>query len=294
MSVASLGGAPSRSARTLSTKNASPFGKVTDSASYMAEPIGSSRSHQRRVVAPRPKRRSRGVMLRSRGVALLAMLYLRHYEWTLLTLMSIARERLTPEESRAAALEAARALLLESGPQAVTLKAVAARIGKTHANLLHHFGSAAGLQSQLYRSIAEHVPAAIRVGGEGARHGGAEAGERARRGEADPREIVDRTFEAFDREGAGALAAWMILSGNRDALDPVLEAIHGLVNRLREGHEDRPVPELTLWLVLAALGDSLLGEPMARALGLPPEKARELATRQLIAASGLAEPGPRS
>lgn len=37
-----------------------------------------------------------------------------------------------------AALEAARGLLVETGPQAVTLKAVAGRIGRTHANLLHH------------------------------------------------------------------------------------------------------------------------------------------------------------
>jgi AcrR family transcriptional regulator len=186
--------------------------------------------------------------------------------------MSIARERLTPEESRAAALEAARALLLEAGPQAVTLKAVGARIGKTHANLLHHFGSAAGLQAELARHIAGHVTAAI-----------AAAVARARQGEADPREIVDRTFDAFDKEGAGALAAWMILSGNRDALHPVLEAIHGLVDQLRQGHEDRSVQETTLWLVLAALGDSLLGGPMAEALGLPRDKARELATRYLLA-----------
>ena len=54
--------------------------------------------------------------------------------------MSIARRRLSPEESRDNALEAARALLIEAGPQAVTLKAVAARIGRTHANVLHHFG----------------------------------------------------------------------------------------------------------------------------------------------------------
>ena len=62
--------------------------------------------------------------------------------------MSIVRERLSPGESRAAAIEAARRLLIHSGPQAVTLKAVAAEVGKTHANLLHHFGSAAGLQAE--------------------------------------------------------------------------------------------------------------------------------------------------
>jgi AcrR family transcriptional regulator len=186
--------------------------------------------------------------------------------------MSIARERLSPEDSRAAALEAARALLLEDGPQAVTLKAVGARMGKTHANLLHHFGSAAGLQSELARHISDRVTAVI-----------ASVVERARQGEADPREIVDKTFEAFDQEGAGALAAWMILSGNREALNPVLAAIHRLVDQLRKDHEDRPVEETTLWLVLAALGDSLLGAAMAEALGLPREKAREIATRQLLA-----------
>ena len=189
--------------------------------------------------------------------------------------MSIARERLTPAESRAAALEAARRLLIEQGPQAVTLKAVAAEIGKTHANLLHHFGSAAGLQSELARSMAVQVTASI-----------AQTVELARQGQADAREIVDRTFDAFGRQGAGALAAWMILSGNRDALDPILESIHHLVDKLGRGHEDRPVHETTLWLVLAALGDSLLGAAMADALGLPRDKARALAREQLIAGAG--------
>jgi AcrR family transcriptional regulator len=198
----------------------------------------------------------------------------------LLTPMSIGRTRLTQEESRAAALQAARTLLIEEGPQAVTLKAVAGRIGRTHANLLHHFGSAAGLQAALARDLAERVTAHI-----------GEAVERARQGEADPREIVDRTFDAFGREGAGALAAWMILSGNRDALNPVLEAIHGLVDRLGHGHENRPVHETTLWLVLAALGDSLLGAPMAGALGLPPERARELARAHLLSTLGVAGEG---
>ena len=181
------------------------------------------------------------------------------------------RSRLSPLESRAAALDAARALLLEAGPQAVTLKAVAARMGRTHANLLHHFGSAAGLQAALAKDIGERVTAAI-----------GRSVALAREGKADPREIVEGAFDAFDTEGAGQLAAWMILSGNRDALDPVLDAIHRLVDELVVGHEDRPVADTTLWLVLAALGDSLLGAAMAGALGLPRERARQLATRQLL------------
>ncbi len=188
--------------------------------------------------------------------------------------MNAPRRRLTPNESRAAAIAAARELLLEAGPQAVTLKAVADRIGRTHANVLHHFGSAAGLQSELARSISESVTAGI-----------AEAVVRARHGETDPREIVDKTFDAFGREGAGALAAWLILMGDKDALRPVLDAIHKLVDELGEGHGDRPVHETTLWLVIAALGDSLLGGLMADSLGLPRDTARKVARHHLIAST---------
>jgi len=188
--------------------------------------------------------------------------------------MSIVRRRLSPVESRDAALEAARALLTESGPQAVTLKAVAARIGRTHANLLHHFGSAAGLQKALIASMATSIVG--RIG---------DAVLRSRAGDQNPSEVVDLTFDAFGKGGAGALASWMILSGNEDALDPILTAIHNLVDELVESHdaEQLPLHEETLQLVLMALGDALLGGPMAKALGLPREKARELATRTLLA-----------
>ena len=188
--------------------------------------------------------------------------------------MSIVRKRLSPVESRDAAIEAARALLVEVGPQAVTLKAVAARIGRTHANLLHHFGSAAELQKALITHLADTITAQI-----------GEAARRARAGDHDPREVVDMTFDAFGR-GAGAMASWMILTGNEDALDPILEAIHRLVDDLAADPDmagGKPIHEETLQLVLMALGDSLLGGPMAKALGLPSGTARELAVAQLVA-----------
>jgi len=184
------------------------------------------------------------------------------------------RKRLSPEESRDAAIEAARDLLLEVGPQAVTLKAVAARIGRTHANLLHHFGSAADLQRALIKHLADSITARI-----------LEAARRARANDQDPREVVNMTFDAFAK-GAGAMASWMILTGNQDALDPILDAIHRLVDELAKDHEDHTamtLQEETLQLVLMALGDALLGGPMAKALGLPREAARTLATNALLA-----------
>jgi AcrR family transcriptional regulator len=194
--------------------------------------------------------------------------------------MSISRRRLSPEESRDNALEAARALLIESGPQAVTLKAVAARIGRTHANVLHHFGSAEELQRALMARLADSIVATI-----------GDAVGRAHATDHDPREVVDLTFDAFGREGAGALASWMILSGNEDALDPILIAIRRLVDQLARDHDfdAAALTAETLGLVLTALGDALLGGPMAKALGVPRGTARALALRQLIAAQQVIE-----
>ncbi len=183
------------------------------------------------------------------------------------------RRRLSPEESREAALEAARALLVEVGPQAVTLKAVASRIGRTHANLLHHFGSADGLQKALIARMAAFITGTIR-----------EAVLRQRETDQEPAEIVDLAFDAFDTGGAGALASWMILTGNEDALDPIFEAIHDLVEELSAGHTkgERPLQDETVQLVLMAVGDALFGAPLTRALGLPRNRARRLAYDMLI------------
>jgi AcrR family transcriptional regulator len=195
--------------------------------------------------------------------------------------MSI-RKRLTQEESRTVALEAARALLIELGPQAVTLKAVAARIGRTHANLLHHFGSAAGLQKELSRHLATTICATIE-----------EAVIASRSGTGSPREVVDLTFDAFDKEGGGALATWMLMSGNEDALDPLLEAIHDLVVDLGE-FDLGSMRQVTHALCLMALGDALMGGPLTQSLELPRTSARDTAEAMLIEAAikaGLPVPG---
>jgi AcrR family transcriptional regulator len=186
-----------------------------------------------------------------------------------------SRKRLTPEESRSSALSAARELLIEAGPQAVTLKAVSARVGRTHANLLHHFGSAAGLQKELARHLAETVCETI-----------AEAVRASRAGLGSPREVVDLTFDAFDKEGAGALASWMILTGNEDALSPIVEKIHELVHEIApeevaDHSGDMRVHDETLGLVLLAMGDALIGSALTRSLGLPETAARDRAERIL-------------
>lgn len=185
--------------------------------------------------------------------------------------MSI-RKRLSQAESRTAALVAARELLIELGPQAVTLKAVALRIGRTHANVLHHFGSASGLQKALASYLADTICATIR-----------EAVIASRTGQGSARQVVDLVFDAFDREGAGALASWMLLTGNEDALDPIVDAIHALVDDLHD-YGSGAMRDVTLVLVLLALGDSQLGGRLSGSLDLPRTAARDRAEAILIEA----------
>ncbi len=183
--------------------------------------------------------------------------------------MSI-RKRLSQEESRTVALEAARALLIELGPQAVTLKAVAARIGRTHANLLHHFGSAAGLQKALAEHLAITICATIE-----------DAVLASRKGEGTARDVVDLTFDAFDKEGGGALATWKLLRGNEDALDPLVQAVHDLIDDLGD-HESGQMHHVTHALCMMALGDALMGGALAQSLGLPRTASRDIAEKMLI------------
>lgn len=183
--------------------------------------------------------------------------------------MSI-RKRLSQEESRTVALEAARALLIELGPQAVTLKAVAARIGRTHANLLHHFGSAAGLQKALAEHLAVTICATIE-----------EAVLASRAGQGTARDVVDLTFDAFDKEGGGALATWMLMNGNEDALDPLIQAVHDLVDDLGD-HQSGQMHQVTHALCMMALGDALMGGALAQSLGLPRTASRDIAEKMLI------------
>lgn len=196
-----------------------------------------------------------------------------------------SRKRLSPGESRLAALEAARTLLIETGPQSITLKAVAARIGRTHANLLHHFGSAAGLQKALAGYLATNVCEAI-----------AKAVLASRAGQGSPRDVVELTFDAFDKQGAGALMSWMILTGNEDALAPIVETIHQLIDQIApeeaETHDEiMRVHEETLALVLMAMGDALIGAALARSLGLPATAARDRAEQMLLSSvPGLSQP----
>lgn len=187
---------------------------------------------------------------------------------------AVRRRRRSSEVAREEAINAARKILLEKGPDGVTLKAVAAEIGMTHTNLLHHFGSAEVLQSELMSKMVRDLNAAL---GEAVAHLRSEEGA--------PRALIDKVFDAFEKGGAGQLAAWLALSNKRTHLEPIQAAVTELVNAIEEKfagttpEAHQGVTSAVLFIALCAFGDAIIGGPLVDMLGR--ERA---ATRKITAA----------
>lgn len=189
------------------------------------------------------------------------------------------RRRRTPEDARSEAIASARRLLLDKGPAGVTLKAVADELGMSHGNLIHHFGSAAALQSALMGAMVRDLADAL----EG-------AVDRIRADDVNPRQMVDIVFDAFDEGGAGRLAAWISLSDNLETLDPVRDAVHDLIDVIQEriddeeGARDEPPPHIAsamLFITFCAFGDALIGSELRGMLGRDRDAVRRIAAHLL-------------
>lgn len=193
--------------------------------------------------------------------------------------MSIVQKRVrrSADDARTAALDAAQDLLRADGPTALTLKAVAAAIGVTHANLLHHFGSAAGLQDALMERMIRDAVGRVEA-----------TVARIRAGEGSPRDLVDAAFDAFSEAGIGRLAAWLHATGDADRLRPLFAVLGDLIRSLETGAllppdtaRDR-ISDMTLTLVLMGLGDALAGPMLHAAVDRDRSRSRQLATAMLL------------
>ena len=186
------------------------------------------------------------------------------------------RRRRGPDEARAEALACARRLLIAHGPNGVTLQAVAREIGITHGNLIHHFGSAARLQSALMGAMVRDLALALE-----------NAVAHVRSDESAPRTLVDIVFDAFDQGGAAQLASWIAVSNRYEHLEPVREAVGDLVAAVDEkvraagGQAPRHIPSALLLVTLCAFGDAMIGGPLRDMLGRDRESVRRLAARLL-------------
>jgi AcrR family transcriptional regulator len=152
----------------------------------------------------------------------------------------------------------------------MTLSAVAADIGVSHANLIHHFGSAAELQSALMGSMVADLDKAL-----------TDAVARLRTDEGAPLELVNAVFDAFNQGGAGRLAAWIAMSGDLSHLEPVRAAVQDLVKAISEkmgdsGEARDRIGSAVLFIALSAFGEALIGPPLRHMLEQPDDTTRKV------------------
>jgi AcrR family transcriptional regulator len=159
-----------------------------------------------------------------------------------------ARVRRPPEEARRSILAAAEELLVASGAAAVTVRAVAHRVGMTDAGVTHHFGSRRGLHEAL-----------LKQGGRRLRHELQAVTDRWIEDGASLGSLVE-ALAGFYRQGYSQLAIALHGAGWRDPgsgmLQPVVDALH------RERLRRDPSADVTdTQLAVAALHEALAVEP---------------------------------
>jgi AcrR family transcriptional regulator len=191
------------------------------------------------------------------------------------------RPRRTAEEARAAILDAAERLLIETGPSAIRLQQVAEQVGVAHPTVLHHFGSREALvQAVVERALSalqDDVIAAI---------------EEAPESDEEVAALLDRVFTALATHGHGRALAWCALSGMASLPDAlrlrqVAELVHAIRSQ-RRGKRHTPPFEDTLFTVVLAMSSlfaqSVLWPAMqGEAAGiLAPERFRRWLGRLLV------------
>jgi ABC-type phosphate transport system permease subunit len=65
--------------------------------------------------------------------------------------------------------------------------------------------------------------------------------------------VIEEMFDAFIAENVGELMAWVVLTRQREALEPVVSAIAQVVRDISEPGDERPLDQATLGLVLIAI-----------------------------------------
>ena len=170
------------------------------------------------------------------------------------------RRKRTAREARDEGLVAARGLLLGGGPAAVTLANVGRAIGMSHTNVIHHFGSAAGLQTALMESMIRDLADAL-----------GDAVSQLHTDAAAPSMLVDRVFDAFGEGGAGQLAAWLVL----DLVTAVKERAPEVPD------QDARIRAIVLLIAICAFGDAVIGPHLRAMLGQDEDTARRLVAQLL-------------
>jgi TetR/AcrR family transcriptional regulator, repressor for neighboring sulfatase len=174
------------------------------------------------------------------------------------------RVRRSVDEARRVILEAAEQRLLEGGPDAVRVQAVAADVGVTDAAVHYHFGN----RQNLVREV-------IRTAGRRMRDDLVAVAESWHAGDVDLDALLTQLRRAMDTDGAARLTAWMTLTGwhpeGRGLLKSIADTIHD-----HHGNASLEDAQFAIALLgMIAWADPLIGDAWRRSADLASNRATE-------------------
>lgn len=190
------------------------------------------------------------------------------------------RRRLPATQARLAILEAAEKRLIEGGPDAVRVQAVAADLGLTDAAVHHHFGSREGLLETLLRFAGRR----LRDGVE----------EILRDWDGEPaglRPVAEHIADVYVDRGYARLALWLSLSGwsspGSGMFEPLVDALHrARLARARARGSARPrrrdSQHAVALLQLTLVAEAIFAGSSLRAAGIEDTPEARLRFRRFV------------
>lgn len=179
------------------------------------------------------------------------------------------RVRRTPVAARRLILDAAEASMASKGPAGIRLQHVARAAGVSHSNVLHHFGSRAGLIEALNRRTLDELKSVL-FGVMTAAHASTE-------------DIIGPAFAAY-RNGLAQRTLWVLQAPARrgtrtlPAFEEVVAAVHARRRNtappdvIVDKAQTRAIVHLT---TVAAFGDALIGARLRRCPSADEPAARQ-------------------
>ena len=164
------------------------------------------------------------------------------------------RKRRNAEEARREILEAAHALLIEEGPDALKVARIAKRAKISHPLILHHFGSTEGLVQSLQEKVARDIRDNLLNTMQ----------------EIPLRDGLQQAFVSLSaRENARSMA-WLIARGHSPfppAEEQGLRHIQELLH-LKTGRDRKELGHMILLILFSMYGEGLFGEELRKRLGV--------------------------
>lgn len=175
------------------------------------------------------------------------------------------RKRRTPEAARREILGAAERRLRDHGIEGLNVVDVAKDCGMSHATLIHHFGTTAGMRRALVAHMTDRLLRDV-------------IGALQRDPAPEPPEVLTDLFDALSRGGHAKLLAWLSVGdgalADEAAPSPHLrerfaELVPVLARRLPSGpHREAAAKQMIFLIATAAIGYGISGATLPGMIGM--------------------------